>query len=55
MVVTLWDWASPTHCMHDAISTDKRNPRVNANGFIYGSPEESTDLVPILDPVNNKA
>jgi hypothetical protein len=25
--------------MHDAISTDKRNPRVNANGFIYGSPE----------------
>ncbi len=54
MVVTLWDWASPTHYMHDAISTDKRNPSVNANGNIYGSPEESTDLVPVLDPVNNK-
>jgi hypothetical protein len=54
IVVTLWDWASPTHYMHDAISTDKRDPRVNANGFIYGSPEESTDLVPVLDPVNNK-
>ena len=54
MVVTEWAWASPTHYMHDAISTDKRNPRVNANGYIYGSPEESTDLVPVLDPVNNK-
>jgi hypothetical protein len=54
MVVTLWDWASPTHYMHDAISTDKRNPNVNANGYIYGSPEESTDLVPVLDPVSNK-
>jgi hypothetical protein len=54
MVVTSWGWASPKHYMHDAISTDKRNPRINANGLIYGSPEESTDLVPVLDPVNNK-
>ncbi|MDP9095125.1 MAG: carboxypeptidase-like regulatory domain-containing protein [Pseudomonadota bacterium] len=54
MVVTEWAWASPTHYMHDAISTDKRDPRVNANGYIYGSPEESTDLVPVLDPVTNK-
>jgi hypothetical protein len=54
MVVTEWAWASPTHYMHDAISTDKRNPRVNANGYIYGAPEESTDLVPVLDPVHNK-
>ncbi len=53
-VVSLWDWASPTHYMHDAISTDKRNPTVNAHGYIYGSPEESTDLVPVLDPVTNK-
>ena len=29
--------------------------RVNANGLIYGSPEESTDLVPTLDPVKNVA
>ncbi len=54
MVVSLWDWATPTHYMHDAISTDKRNPTVNANGYIYGSPEESTDDVPVLDPVTNK-
>jgi hypothetical protein len=54
MVVTSWGWGTPKHYMHDAISTDKRNPRLNANGLIYGSPEESTDLVPVLDPVNNK-
>ncbi len=55
VVYTMWDWASPKHYQHDAISTDKRHPTVNANGLIYGSPEESTDLVPTLDPVKNVA
>jgi hypothetical protein len=55
VVYTMWDWASPTHYQHDAISTDKRNPGVNANGLIYGTPEESTDLIPTLDPVKNIA
>jgi hypothetical protein len=55
VVFTMWDWASPKHYQHDAISTDKRNPTLNANGLIYGSPEESTDLVPTLDPVRNIA
>ena len=27
---------------------------VNANGLIYGSPEESTDMVPVLDPVTTR-
>ncbi|WP_270934241.1 carboxypeptidase-like regulatory domain-containing protein [Falsiroseomonas oryzae] len=54
MVVTLWDWSSPTHYQHDAISTDKRDPTLNANGLIYGSPEESTDEVPVLDPVTHR-
>jgi len=55
VVFTMWDWAAPTRYQHDAISTDKRNPRVNANGLIYGSSEESSDLVPTLDPVKNIA
>lgn len=55
VVISTWEWGSQKHYLHDAISTDKRNPTVNANGPIYGSPEESTDLVPILDPVHNKA
>lgn len=54
MVVSLWDWSDAKAYMHDAISTDKRHPTVNANGLIYGSPEESTDNVPVLDPVANK-
>src|SRR5881296_3094647 len=55
IVITLWDWAGPKDYLHDEISTDKRKPTVNANGLIYGAPEESTDLFPVLDPVNHKA
>jgi hypothetical protein len=55
VVISVWDWAAPHTYTHDAISTDKRNPTVNAYGLIYGSPEESTDMVPVLDPVANKA
>jgi hypothetical protein len=55
VVVTLWDWATPKAYLHDEIATDKRNPTVNANGLIYGSPEDSTDFMPILDPVRHRA
>ena len=55
LVLTLWDWARPKDYLHDEVSTDKRHPRVNANGLIYGAPEESTDLFPVLDPVNHRA
>jgi hypothetical protein len=40
VVVTMWDWADPKTYLHDEISTDKRNPTVNANGPIYGGLEE---------------
>src|ERR1700682_2121179 len=53
LVITLWDWASPTAYLHDEIATDKRNPTVNANGPLYGAPEESTDFLPFLEPANN--
>ncbi|ACA16126.1 conserved hypothetical protein [Methylobacterium sp. 4-46] len=55
LVISLWDWGLPPMYLHDAVSTDKRDPRVNANGPIYGSPEESSDLVPVLDPVRHVA
>ena len=55
VVITQWDWGSQKAYLHDAISTDRRNPRVNANGKIYGSPEDSSDFVPILDPRTNVA
>lgn len=49
-VITLWDWSRPTAYLHDAVSTDRRNPRINANGRIYASAEDSTDVLPVLDP-----
>jgi len=55
VVLTLWDWSTPTGYMHDLIGTDRRKPTVNANGKLYGSPEESTDFIPILDPKTNTA
>ena len=53
IVVTQWDWADPKAYLHDEISTDKRNPTVNAYGPIYGALEASADYVPVLDPVSH--
>jgi hypothetical protein len=55
IVITQWDWSSPTAYLHDAVSTDRRNPRLNANGKVYGSPEDSTDHMPFIDPETNTA
>src|SRR5262249_54160948 len=35
--------------------TDKRNPTVNAYGPLYGTPNLSTDMAPVLDPIKNTA
>ncbi len=53
IVITQWDWADSKAYLHDEIATDRRNPNINANGLIYGSPEESRDYLPVLDPVHN--
>jgi hypothetical protein len=53
VVITQWDWADPKAYLHDEVSTDRRNPRVNANGLIYGFTELSTDYLPVLDPVRH--
>jgi hypothetical protein len=45
IVVTLRDWYSDKKYLHDLISTDRRNPTVNAYGPLYGSPEFSSDLM----------
>ena len=53
VVVTVRDWLDDMHYLHDLISTDRRNPTVNANGLLYGSTELSTAVIPVLDPVKN--
>jgi hypothetical protein len=50
LVVTVWDWGKDDKYLHDLISSDKRNPTVNANGDLYGSTEYSSDNLPVLDP-----
>jgi hypothetical protein len=55
VVITQWDWADPKAYLHDVVSTDRRNPRVNANGPVYGSLELSADYTPVLDPVTSTA
>ena len=32
VVITEWDWADPKAYLHDEVSTDRRNPTLNANG-----------------------
>jgi hypothetical protein len=54
IVITSWEWSTPDKYLHDLISSDKRNPTVNAYGPLYGSPEYSTDNMPVLDPKTNK-
>jgi hypothetical protein len=54
IVITSWEWSTEKHYLHDLISSDRRNPTVNANGPLYGSPEYSTDNMPILDPKTHK-
>ncbi len=54
LVVTIWDWSTDKKYLHDLISTDKRNPTVNAYGKLYGSDEYSSDHLPVLDPKTAK-
>jgi len=53
VVITMWDWADPKSYLHDVVSTDRRNPTLNANGLLYGALELSSDYTPVLDPVRN--
>jgi hypothetical protein len=53
VVITQWDWAAEKDYFHDEITTDRRNPTMNANGLVYGVHELSTDLMTVLDPVRN--
>jgi hypothetical protein len=55
VVITQWDWADPKAYLHDVVSTDRRNPRINAGGPVFGALELSADYVPVLDPSTHAA
>lgn len=50
LVLTWWEWGTAKQYLHDLIASDRRQPTVNAYGPLFGSPEYSTDIMPILDP-----
>jgi len=54
IVVTSWEWYDPKRYLHDLIASDRRHPTVNSYGPLYGSPEYSGDVYPILDPMTHK-
>jgi hypothetical protein len=55
VVITMWDWADPKAYLHDLVSTDRRNPTVNAGGPVYAVLEASADYMPVLDPETHTA
>lgn len=54
IVVTSWEWHTDKQYLHDLIASDRRQPTVNAYGPLFGAPEYSTDLMPILDPKTHR-
>ena len=54
VVISMWEWGTEIDYIHDEIASDKRNPRINANGPIYGV-NISNDELAILDPRTNRA
>lgn len=49
VVITLWDFDTPTAFAHDITGTDERNPTANPYGMIYG-PDWSAGALAVLDP-----
>jgi streptogramin lyase len=54
VVLTEWGWGGPFSYAHDEIATDKRNPRVNAGGKVYGV-DLAQDKLLVVDPKTNTA
>jgi hypothetical protein len=52
LVLTMWDWGEAATFAHDELTTDKRNPTLNANGPIFGV-DWGNDAFLILDPATN--
>ena len=54
VVITMWNWANNVAFVHDEIATDKRNPRVNANGPVYGV-DYGNDYLLVTDTIDHSS
>jgi hypothetical protein len=52
VVVTLWDWGTDRSFVHAEVSTDKRNPGVNAGGPVYAV-SAGHGMLTMVDPKRN--
>jgi len=55
IVLSLWEWSTPTGYMHDLISDRPAPAHRQRQGQLYGATEESTDYFPVLDPNTHTA
>ena len=54
VVLTMWEWGGDTAYIHDEIASDKRDPRVNADGPVYGV-EFANDKLVWVDPQTHES
>ena len=52
VVITMWNWGDQYGLIHDAISTDRRNPKLNPYGAVYGV-DWTNDWFLVTDPLEN--
>ena len=52
IVITQWNWGDKFAYAHDEVATDKRNPRLNADGKVWGV-DIGNDRLLWVDPVKN--
>lgn len=52
VVITMWNWGDEYGLIHDEIATDRRNPRLYANGPVYAV-DWTNDWFLTADPVNH--
>ena len=52
IVITQWNWGDKWAYAHDEVATDKRNPRRNADGKVWGV-DIGNDRLLWVDPVKN--
>jgi streptogramin lyase len=53
IVITQWSWGDKWAYAHDEVATDKRNPRRNANGKVWGV-DIGNDRLLWVDPKTNR-
>jgi hypothetical protein len=54
VVITMWDWGHASSYVHDEVTSDKRDPTVNAGGPVYGVSMSDNKLL-VVDPQRHNA